>query len=395
MKRIGQTWRLILLYTIIAVLLGVFMPRQLDWSPSFSMNDTVPYGAEAIHETLDQMFSADISIVEQPLYNVLDDTLIENTNYVIINSDFYIDSLDLSALYGMVNIGNNVFIGAENFNREFLDSLGVSSQTHFNNFANLKQVKTIATEMSILPYDTSFEFRSQWSNTYFQSSDSSDIELLGIGQQDSLYNYVKVPYGSGHFYLHSFPFAMTNYYLLKDETRDYVSSVFSQLPQHYDLVWDEYYKPGRSERQKSPLSVLMNYPSFRWAYWLTIGGLLLFMIFYAKRQQRPIPIIKPPKNESLAFTTTLGGLYYNKGSHKDIFIKKVKVLREQLSSKYFMRDLEFSEAEAVKLATKSGRDPDLVKRVFSLAKEYESKASLSDGQLKAFVKKVNQFYQHT
>lgn len=391
MKR-RRIWRLIFMYAIIILLLAIFMPRELDWNPSFSKDHSTPYGGEAIYGTLDDLFTAKMDVIEKPLYNAMKDTTFERTNYVIINSDFYVDSLDLSALYRFVASGNNALIAAENFNREFLDSLGLKISGYFNDFVSLEELNSISTELIVNPADTTYTFKSQWSNSYFKTADSNEIVVRGIGRQDTMNNYVKVPYGSGFFYLHSFPFALTNYYLMKNENQNYIASVFSQLPADYDVLWDEYYKPQRNNVQRSPLSVLMRYPSFRWVYWLSISGLLLFMIFYAKRKQRPIPIIEPPKNESLKFAKTLGGLYYNKGSHKDIFEKKMKVFKEFIHTHYFMSDIEYTKEEALILTLKSGRDQRLVERIFELADEYSGMQIINDAQLKAIISKVNEFY---
>ena len=385
--------RLIILYVIIIVLMGVFMPRQLDWSPSFSKYHNTPYGAEAIHENIKDLFSKEkVLIADEPLYNLLKDTSISNTNYIFLNSSFYVDSLDKSALFTFAGAGNNVFISAESFDDKFLDSLDVTTETHLNNFANVNELDGGISQLEIRDSDEVYEFKAQWVNTYFIRRNSSELEHSGIGWQDSLYNYIKIPYKSGNFYLHCFPYALTNYYLMKEENRSYISSVFSQLPQDYDLIWDEYYKPHRSAVQQSPLSVLMRYEAFRWAYWLTISGVVLFMIFYAKRKQRAIPVIEPPRNESVNFVRTLGSLYYNKGNNKDIFEKKIQVFKEHLYSQFFMKDISFSQAEAEKLKLKSGAKKEVIDRIFQLENEFRGLSEISDAQLKAIVKKINEFY---
>lgn len=389
--------RLIAINSVIIALLAAFMPRQLNWNPSFSKMHSYPYGAEAIYENVKDLFDDEQpDVFDGPLYNMLKDTMIERSNYVFVNTDFYIDSLDQSALFDFVAKGNNAFISAQNFSYELTDSLGLEVNTKFNDFPSLDELNQSSTSMNLVSdggiLDSSFTFKSQWSFNHFEERDSVDVDVLGLGIQDSQVNFIKVKYGNGYFFLHTFPFAFTNYYLMKEGNQSYIADAFSRLPKDFDFIWDEHYKPLKSSVQKSPLSVLLRYPAFRWVYWISIIGIILFMIFYAKRRQRPIPIINPPKNESLNFINTLGSLYFNKGSHKDLSAKKISVFKDHLSQKYFMKDLEFTPLEAEKLARKSGRKEELVLRIFELIRNYSQLKTLSDGQIKALVNNINKFY---
>ncbi len=389
--------RLILIYGVLIALIAAFMPRQLDWTPSFQNFKNSPYGAEAVFENIKGIFDEEILVNDQTLYEGLKDTSLSKTNFIAINSDLYFDSLDLDVLYRHARDGNNVFLSAENIAYQLLDSLGLYLQTKFNDFPTVEELEQNSLEMALLSpeerKDSTYEFKTQWSFNYFAADDSLGSTALALGFiEEEKVNFVKVPYGDGYFYLHSFPYALTNYYLMKDKNRSYISSIFSHLPKDYDVIWDEYYKPQSANFRKSPLSVLMRFPSLKWAYWLTLSGIILFMLFYAKRRQRPIPIVTPPKNESLKFIKTLGSLYYNKGSHKDISNKKIKVFKDHLSQNYFLKDITFSAAEAEKIALKSGKSKEDIDRIFDLIHRFEKLESLSDGQLKALIKNINKFY---
>lgn len=389
--------RLVLINGFVITLLAIFMPRQLNWNPSFSKSHDFPYGSEAFYANLVDLFDdEDVQIASEPLYNTLGDTSFNASNYIIINKDFYIDSLDLSALFSMVAKGNNAFLAAESFGYNLIDSLGLDVQTKFNDFPSIKELNQASTSLRLenpsLKLDSSYYFKSQWGFDYFELQDSVEANAVVLGLQEDQPNFVKVKYGNGYFFLHTFPFAFTNYYLMREENQNYLSAVFSHLPKDYDIIWDEYYKPMRATVQRSPLSVLLRYQAFRWVYWIGIAGIILFMVFYAKRKQRPIPIIEAPKNESLDFISTMGSLYFNKGSHKDLANKKINVLKDYLSQKYYFKDLSFSEEEAENVAQKTGKNRELVRRVFELVRTYERNTELTDGMLKTLIKNINKFY---
>jgi hypothetical protein len=49
----------------------------------------------------------------------------------------------------------------------------------------------------------------------------------------------------------------------------------------------------------SPMRFILNNPPLRYAWYLLLLGLLIFVLFNAKRKQRIVPVIEPLKNTSL------------------------------------------------------------------------------------------------
>src|SRR5690606_19121770 len=65
---------------------------------------------------------------------------------------------------------------------------------------------------------------------YFSDLDSLKTTVLGYQDfNETQINYVSIQFGKGNFLLHSYPYAFTNYYLLKDRNMEYASGVFSYL----------------------------------------------------------------------------------------------------------------------------------------------------------------------
>lgn len=69
--------------------------------------------------------------------------------------------------------------------------------------------------------------------------------------------------------------------------------------------------------QMSPFRYFLSQPPLRWALYLSMASILLFMIFTARRKQRAIPVIREPENKSLEFVELIGTLYYQKKDHAD------------------------------------------------------------------------------
>jgi hypothetical protein len=127
--------------------------------------------------------------------------------------------------------------------------------------------------------------------------------------------FVEVSVGRGKLYISSTPLLYTNYFLNQDDFFRMAGEQFAHLPPA-NILFDEVKRfnnnfPGntpKSDLSKSPLSFILSQPALAWAWYLVLVGVLLFVIFGAKRKQRIIPITKPNLNTTLAYAKTLGSL---------------------------------------------------------------------------------------
>lgn len=109
--------------------------------------------------------------------------------------------------------------------------------------------------------------------------------------------------------------------MLKKEQYQYTENILSYFSEG-DIIW--YTKGPKDERiSGSPLRYIMSQPPLKSAWFLGLFGILIFMIFNAKRKQRIVPIIKPLENLTVDFTKTIGNLYYQEGDHTNIIDKKI------------------------------------------------------------------------
>ncbi len=61
----------------------------------------------------------------------------------------------------------------------------------------------------------------------------------------------------------------------------------------------------------------------RWAWFLALTLVVLYIIVYARRQQRAIPVVAPPRNATRDLVHTIGRLYWHKGDHADLARKMI------------------------------------------------------------------------
>ena len=132
------------------------------------------------------------------------------------------------------------------------------------------------------------------------------------GDGEKLPNFLKIYHGKGAIYVHSNPIAFTNYYLLKNK-ESYTEKVFSYLP-NKTVYWDPHIKKSvysnkKDEDNTSVFNYFLQHETLTWFLIVSSTGILLFMLFNARRKQRAIPIIKPLENTTVAFTQTISSLY--------------------------------------------------------------------------------------
>jgi hypothetical protein len=210
--------------------------------------------------------------------------------------------------------------------------------------------------------------------TYFSKIDTSNTTVLGYqgnNQNKKRVNFIKVPHVNGYFYLHTQPVAFTNFNLLKKDNFQYTENVLSYIPKG-DVFW--YTKTQNNESiSDSPLRYIMSQPALKWAWYLFLIGLLIFIIFNAKRKQRIVPILKPLPNLTLDFTKTIGNLYYQEGDHDNIIDKKIIYFLERIRNEYLIDTTKLDDEFIKKLHHKSGKEvSDITELVFLINEHRKS-----------------------
>jgi len=210
-------------------------------------------------------------------------------------------------------------------------------------------------------YEYAFRFGAEdhkyyWNYFHEAMFCDSTAVITPLGHQDGgQVNFIRISAGEGNLYLHSNPLVFTNYFLARKENAAYASAVFSHLNGE-QIIWDEYSKipfMGNHNAYNSPLYYIMGQPSLKYAWWLLLVTVLLYILFAAKRNQRIIPVIEPKTNSSLEFVNLISRLYYKNGNHLDMAHKKMKYFLYFVRSKYGIHAEKFKDEHVRKLAGKS------------------------------------------
>lgn len=366
---------------ILAVILIIDrdQPKPIDWRPTYAVNDKIPYGLYVFDKEINSFFKNHKveRIPNVTPYEFLDskydeDTLVENYKikgtFINISESNTIDEQSIKEIFYFVSHGNNAFLSMKSFPKYLLDTLKLEVNS---DFLNANKTQLWLANKKVKPKKYIF---AQQLEDYFSKIDTLNTTVLGYqGSQSSPkkhINFIKIPYRQGYFYLHTQPVAFTNFNLLKADHYQYAESVLSYLPKG-DIFW--YTKGQHNENiSQSPLRYILAQPGLKWAWYFFLFGMLIFIIFNAKRKQRVVPILKPLANSTVDFTKTIGNLYYQEGDHRNIIDKKIIYFLEKVRTEYLIDTTKLDDTFIQKLHHKTGKSETDIQELVFLINEHRN-----------------------
>lgn len=382
------------------VLAELFRPRPLDWNPSYTAGDKVPFGCYVLFNELPGLFPGQPVVrVEESLYPTLSRrTDPSPSNYILINESIELDGQETREVLDYVAQGNTVFLAASNLGSPLADSLKISTADDYGLLEGTAGLTLTHKRFKQEEYPLS---KGNF-NTHFTRVDSSATTILGHisytrgndlqGGGDRVVtkpNLIKTAHGKGHFVVSTTPEVYGNYYMLGGNSA-YVAHSLSYLGEGGTLYWDDYKKAGRAYID-SPLRYVLLQPALKWAYYLALGGILLFVLFRAKREQRIIPLIEPLKNSSVEFAKAVGSLYYRNRDHSDLIDKKINHFLAYLRDRYHMETATLDQGSIRLLASRSGRDLGQTKDLIEYILALRGKGSHTEEEGLTLSKKITAF----
>lgn len=376
--------RTIKIYIVFLVLLLVGIvyidatrPKPIDWTPTYGITDKIPYGMYIFNEEAPNFFkNRKVNRISETAYEYFEhlynyDTLVNtytvNGTVISISENYLIDDESTQELLYFAEHGNKVFISSKTFPQKLMDSLkfGYSSK-----FLGTDTIKTwmVNPNLGTQKYDISIGA----GNSYFNKIDTLTTTVLGYhgNKKEKLVNFIKIPYGHGEIYLHTQPNVFTNYQLLKNNNSEYASKALSYTDG--EIFWFIKNQTGEII-SNSPLRYILSQPALKAAWYIFLFGMLVFLIFNAKRKQRIVRIIKPLENTTVDFTKTIGNLYFQEGNHDNIIEKKIIYFLEKIRNDYMLDTTVLDENFEKKLQHKTGKKlEDIEKAVYLINQHRKS-----------------------
>ncbi len=433
---------LILLAAIVLVVLVQWgAPKQTDWTENYYSRDARPYGCKLLVDRLPDIFpNQQINTPKISLYKRKDQ--VRPGNYLFVNNDFFLDNLDLDVLLKLVSEGSNAFIATAQLSSALRDTLQIESESVFNASPSVKI--GFAPPMPRKTKLYAYKHIDYLHGLLPDSATTLRPVRLGIvvtgnlkGKADSATNFVAIRWGKGRFFIHTMPQVFSNYNMVDPENARYIAKALSYMPVR-EIFWEEYYtdatyagsrandysddlsetdslqlaenrtgenwdesraypmrKNDQARENDSIFRFLLSEAALRWALYLTLAGLVLFVFFEAKRRQRIVPVIPPLANASLEFTETVGRLYYQHRDHKNIAEKKITYFLEIIRNRFYLNTNKMDNDFYAALSRKSGFERAEVESTFRFIAYIQKQGVITEEQLLDLNRRIGQFERKT
>ena len=379
----------------------------------YRKTDKRPFGSFIAYKEFKNLFNDRyVETVTDPFdeeWNVIKDysSSKKYSLYFLITKNLVLNYTEVNAFMDYVKAGNDLFISADYIDTRLLENINCNNERMAE---IVDETRGLMNQTNVGVYEGDNIKSHPYSYYYYpflnslSGYDTAFTKVLGVNEKKEP-DYILLFWGKGRIYLHVAPRVFSNYFLLSGNNHEYLENVLSYLRSDpKNIYWDEYYKNTNPNRRKgnndsnednfSSLSVIRQHPPLLWAFWLGIIGLLLFILFNAKRKQRIINVVKPNINTTVNFTETVGRLYLQKKDNNHIAEKMITYFYEHIRNKYFINTSKIDDEFINSLSGKSGVPKETTQQLFSLIDRVHSGERVDDEMLVQLNIEIENFYKN-
>ena len=438
-------------------LLQVNLPKKFVWSPTFSHVDKQPFGCFVFDSVLTQSLPNGYHVTKKTFFQLDQEHAKEKISVLMVVDQHNLKQLDVKYLCNIARRGGKVMVvasssfddgrnadtvvvdelertfkvriedgmyfslrgilaGLKAHDNDMYDTIywnnretmyAAQSYRMFYNMVggtlfvdSVPKVKRLAYTLSTAGYDYKLDSLYVGDFTGFDTivDEKERIERIDTFAIKKVPTAVSVPYGKGEVIFVSSPLLFTNYGMLEGNTSVYIFRLMSYLADLPVYRTEAYVKTDAMlVAEQSPFREFIKRPPLRWALYLALLGVVLFMIFTARRRQRVIPIISKPANRSLEFIQLIGTLYYQRKDHVDLVRKKFKLFAEELrkTAGVDISDVNTDDREYLLLAEKTGMNSDRLKKVIrQIRLVLHSEGNISVEEMRSLIDAMDTIVRH-
>ena len=448
---------IMLVLFVLFCLLQVNLPKKFVWSPTFSHVDKQPFGCFVFDSVLTQSLPNGYHVTKKTFFQLDQEHAKEKISVLMVVDQQNLKQLDVKYLCNIARRGGKVMVvasssfddgrnadtvvvdelertfkvriedgmyfslrgilaGLKAHDNDMYDTIywnnretmyAAQSYRMFYNMVggtlfvdSVPKVKRLAYTLSTAGYDYRHDSLYVGDFTGFDTivDEKERIERIDTFAIKKVPAAVSVPYGKGEVIFVSSPLLFTNYGMLEGNTFVYIFRLMSYLADLPVYRTEAYVKTDAMlVAEQSPFREFIRRPPLRWALYLALLGVVLFMIFTARRRQRVIPIMSKPANRSLEFIQLIGTLYYQRKDHVDLVRKKFKLFAEELrkTAGVDISDVNTDDREYLLLAEKTGMNSDRLKKVIrQIRLVLHSEGNISVEEMRSLIDAMDTIVRH-
>lgn len=344
---------------VILALLEVNKKEVTDWRKNFDTNEKSPFGLFVFDHEAKDLFKNKLKKIDQTPYDYYNTHKKEAHNILVVETE--VDKESWNKILDQVSKGSDAMLIVSKIPKEISDSIG-----YYDSDLSFEEENVL--KLTDKKYQNDFLTLDKFPSGRGFSFIKPQVEVLGetVAKNNSNQaNFIKVKFGKGNIYVHCEPLFLTNYYLLKSGNIKYTQDVFSYLDDKETLWFVE----SKAQVSRFFMRFILSNPALKYAWWVLLGGLVLFVFFNAKRKQRIIPVIEPLKNTSVDFVKSIGNLYLQEGDFHDMMAKKAQYFLNKVRLDLLIDTQNLDEEFAKKLQLKTGKTIEMINEAINLIRK--------------------------
>lgn len=375
---------------LMSIFIGIFestRKKTVDWRETYSYRDKIPFGSYIFYKELKSIFpNVETFKINQSLYDFLETYLYDEnsegyySDILCIGREFTFGKAIRNQFDRYVENGAVVFISAYTLDKEFLKSFEIETAYFSDSECNTK-FEIPRFSVSINPKEVVYDKEE---SCYFFSKLPKNAEILGYFHRDhkKVPYFIRIPHKNGFYYLHLEPKIFTNYYLLKKDNFQVAYHSINYLNGTSIAWFDNTFDDVPYEQEDSMFRFLLKHKSLRFAFYILLFCLIIYLIFRSKREQRAIPIVEPEQNKSVEFAKTISSLYYERGNPENMVQKKIEYFLFSLRKTYLVdtSDILNSKFHSI-ISEKLGLSINEVSEFFKKIQLYQTSKNHTENDL--------------
>lgn len=372
-------WWLMGALVVLLVVLQWMQPREVNWAETYRRTGKEPYGTFVTTEYLQRHVARSVVYNDRVAWRAVRDEDFpspESATWMMIGREYAPDTAALDSLLHWVQRGGTWFLATEWVSPNVSAALDTLRTSWNPGVDTLRMVDTVFRNPAVtgLRLGMAMEGITQFDSTVWT--------VLAKNEHDQAV-LVQRAYGSGRILFSSTPLLFTNYGFINDSLVSYPVHALSYVPRSV-VIWDDYMHPA-SREETSLFGLFRQNTGARWAWYVVISVGLLYVVVYARRRQRAIPMLERIRNTSAEYVRTVGRLYYARHDNRNMANKLIRLFRDHVHQHLRLRTDLPHDVLVTQIAGASGAPASDVDAVLSaIAVIEDSDEPITDSELLRF-----------